>query len=318
MPISPRDTTEERVATRRLDQFAPHQVYPAGPLENLDPVTSPLPGLISRTTRVGSVGSCFSAELRRWLIENGYNYLQTGVGPTSTYGSARFGIVLTSAALRQTFESAFGLFTPSERYWPYGPRLIDPYRKNIVWKDRAAADAELADHYASVRALVQQSEVFICTVGAAEYWRSRTDGAAFATVPPEGVLSDAKHEFVVSTVEENLSNLQSFYDLLRRFNPKLRLVISLSPVPLTATYRDMSCLAADSVSKATLRVAIDRFCAANPAVIYMPSYELVTKMAPDPYTDDNRHVRREVVARVMRTFMQHYGDLKLPEPALSA
>jgi hypothetical protein len=84
-------------------------------------------------------------------------------------------------------------------------------------------------------------------------------------------------------------------------------VISLSPVPLTATYRPVSCVVADSVSKARLRVAIDTFCSRHSEVVYMPSYEIVTKLTQNPYGPDNRHVREEVVARVMRTFMANYG-----------
>ncbi|MEM9083356.1 MAG: GSCFA domain-containing protein, partial [Planctomycetota bacterium] len=113
-------------------------------------------------------------------------------------------------------------------------------------------------------------------------------------------------------VEENVENLTAFYRLLRDINPELQLVVTVSPVPLLATFRDMDCEVANTVSKATLRVAVDRFCQVHPEVVYFPSYELVTRMGRDAYLEDGVHVKPEVVSRIMSAFMEHFGDA---EPA---
>ena len=44
---------------------------------------------------------------------------------------------------------------------------------------------------------------------------------------------------------------------MRRHNPRAHIVFTLSPVPLNATFRGVSCVSANSVSKAILRVAVD-------------------------------------------------------------
>ena len=65
-------------------------------------------------------------------------------------------------------------------------------------------------------------------------------------------------------------------DLVRQVNPNAPIVITLSPVPLEATFRDISCMTADSVSKSVLRVAIDQVMGEHrPNVCYWPSFEIV-------------------------------------------
>ena len=92
--------------------FRPHQIYPYGDLAGLDPITSPRPGLITPETPVASIGSCFSHEIKKWLIARGYTYVQTETGPDTEGGSARFGYVYNTACLRQVLAGA-RLFQPS-------------------------------------------------------------------------------------------------------------------------------------------------------------------------------------------------------------
>jgi hypothetical protein len=86
-------------------------------------------------------------------------------------------------------------------------------------------------------------------------------------------------------------------------------IFTLSPVPLIATFRPVSCISANSVSKAVLRVAVDELMRENRAddrLFYFPSFEIVTGYFRDPYTRDNRHVRPRVVQTIMEAFARHY------------
>jgi len=158
-----------------------------------------------------------------------------------------------------------------------------------------------------VRELIEGAAVLICTVGLAEVWRRRDGGGTFFQVPPRAVYQADEHEFVLTTTEENAENLARFYAACRRVNPALRLMITLSPVPLRATFRDMPCMLADEVSKSTLRVAIDRFCRQHPEVYYFPAYEIVKRIVRDAWEPDGMHVKRETFERVMATFQRCYG-----------
>ena len=157
--------------------------------------------------------------------------------------------------------------------------------------------------------MVAETDVLILTLGLSEVWRSRIDKRCFYLIPPPGVLDPARHEHALQRPEECLADLERFYAIIRERNPSLRLVTTLSPVPLMATYFDRHAVVSDSVSKATLRTALHWFCQNHPEVIYFPSYEMVRRNPDWPYQPDNRHVKAvPVVERIMSTFMANYGE----------
>src|SRR5205085_6394217 len=94
-----------------------------------------------------------------------------------------------------------------------------------------------------------------------------------------------------------------------------------SPVPLMATFRDISCLPADTVSKAVLRVALDRLMdAGHEGVYYWPSFEIVrwagshVKWAAYG-TDDGkaRHVSRYLVREIVDAFVESFYGQEVSE-----
>ena len=118
----------------------------------------------------------------------------------------------------------------------------------------------------------------------------------------------------LSTVEENEANLVKIVELVRSVNPSAPIVLTLSPVPLAATFRGISCLTADCVSKSVLRVALDRTMTRQlPGVYYWPSFEIVRWLgAHVPWslygTDDGnpRHVSRYLVGKIIDTFIEAF------------
>jgi hypothetical protein len=126
---------------------------------------------------------------------------------------------------------------------------------------------------------------------------------------PSYLFDESVHGFRVSTTAENYDNLARIRALIRDVKPTAPIIFTLSPVPLMATFRPVSCVTASSVSKAILRVSIDelmRTFSADDRLLYFPSYEIVKDCVVDPYLDDNRHPKPEVVSFVMETFERHY------------
>lgn len=309
----------EEVRTLRLRR---HQLFPKNDLSRIDLVTDPRPGLITKATPVGTIGSCFASRLQDWLTDYGYNFVRTERDPydPESYAchTARFGQVFNTGCHAQVFESALGRFLPQERFWhSEDGRVLDPYRKSIWWGSEEQAEADLRAHAKAVREAVERAEVFIVTPGVAEVWKSRADGSTFAQAPPKDVFSPERHLFELTSVEENIENLERMYRVMREINPGLQVIVTVSPVPLLATFRDTHCVLADTVSKATLRVAVDRFCARNPEVIYFPSYEIVQRLHPQPFEHDNLHIKYEMVEKIMVAFMTAYGDLGAEDSAVA-
>ena len=314
------ETPSFRVHTQTLrleipEIFEPHQLYPGSELRPIDDIrnddfiTDPQPGLVTPDTRVSVIGSCFAVSFKKWLVMHGYNFCQFEDGPMAFLGSVRAGPIFNTGLLRQLVEWACDGFDPEERYWPREQWLFDPYRKAICWPDEASAVAERAAHFDAVRRMLRDSEVLIVTLGLSEVWRNRRDGCAFYLMPPPEVFDERRHEHALLSVTENADNLERFYAKIRAANPDLRLVLTLSPVPLLATYQDRHAVVADTLSKALLRVAIDEFSRAHPEVIYFPSYEIATRLPDWPYTADNRHICTPTVERIMATFIKHYGAI---------
>lgn len=293
--------------------FRPYQIYPNSPGragENLRDeclVTRSEPGLLTPSTRVAVVGSCFASELKRWLVQHGYNFCQYETGPTANCSSLRTGNIFNSASLAQMLDWAYDGFQADEPYWAVGSALSDPYRRDIVWDDARSAEAERSAHFESVRRMLGHAELLIVTLGLSEVWRNRNDGACFAHLPPDDVFDAAKHEHHLLTPDENLRNLERFYARVRRANPSMRLVVTLSPVPMLATFFDRHVAQSNAVSKASLRFAIHMFCERHPEVVYFPSYEIVTTLPENPFISDHRHVEPWVVGRIMQAFVRHYG-----------
>jgi hypothetical protein len=107
-------------------------------------------------------------------------------------------------------------------------------------------------------------------------------------------------------VQDNIADLDAFLIELRAVNPRVRLVLTVSPVPLAATAEPRHVWTATTLSKAVLRVAAEEI-ARRPGVVYFPAYEVVTAPAARGayFADDLRSVTPAGVDHVMRLFFDH-------------
>lgn len=255
----------------------------------------PAKPFIAKDTAITAFGSCFASHVTDYLVKRGYNVLGKALESDQTSYVISCGEgMMNSYAVMQQFQ------------WAYGEKEFD----ESLWFGKGGAEASYdADIRVRTRQIFDQTDVFIITLGLSEVWYNKQSGDVFWRAIPRSKFDSARHGFKVSTVEENRQNLTTIRDFIRRFRPDATIIFTLSPVPLLATFRPVSCVTANSVSKAILRVAIDEFFRANThdtRLHYFPSYEIVTNYFRDPFRGDNRHVRLDVVERIMNEFAQHY------------
>jgi hypothetical protein len=300
--------------------------------DGVDPVVR-VPFGISHDDRVATAGSCFAQHIARHLRNSGFHYFVPEDRPTlasaedENYGtfSARYGNIYTVRQLWQLFQRAYGLFEPADVAWRRADgRFIDPFRPRIQaggFETVEALVAERAVHLEAVRRVFEDCNVFIFTLGLTEGWVSTQDGAVFplapGTVASEGdEHAYAFHNFNVSEME---ADLHRFLTALRRINPTCRVLLTVSPVALVATYEDMHVLEATIYSKAALRVVAETAIRADPLVGYFPSYEIITgpQARSAFFEDDLREVRPEGVAHVMSIFERHYLGVKTAPVAVA-
>jgi hypothetical protein len=296
---------------------------------------------ISRTDRLASAGSCFAQRIAQALKAQGYSYLVTEPGgPFLTapmraeqgFGvySARYGNVYTAAQLLQLFRRAHGEFVPDEPFWRNDAgRVVDPFRPLAVpggFADEAEALADRARHLAAVRAMFGTLDVFIYTLGLTEHWRSRITGAVYPAAPGCGLggrFDALLHEFHNSGVAEVTGQMNAFIAALAQVNPKARIILTVSPVPLAATFSGGHVLTATGYSKAVLRVAAQELADAFEHVAYFGSCEIVTASGDSAayFEADRRNVSDVAVAHVIASFRDQFlagekeGSKASPLPA---
>jgi hypothetical protein len=279
---------------------------------------------LGRSDKVATAGSCFAQHISRTLSKNGFNYYvtETGTGAAQqpdnarNFGvfSARYGNLYTTRQLVQLFDRAYGKFVPVDRTWqrPDG-RYVDPFRPQVEPDGFASPkDVEIdrVKHLAAVKFMFETLDVFVFTLGLTESWRDKRDGAVFPLAP--GVVAYGEdwnnYEFVNFDVNDVVSDMQAFMDRLLRVNPNARIVLTVSPVPLMATYENRHVLVSTTYSKSVLRTAADTLVRQNDMCDYFPSYEIITgNFSRGRYYDsDLRSIKEEGVDHVMRLFLKHY------------
>jgi hypothetical protein len=219
--------------------------------------------------------------------------------------------------------AAYGLHRPETRAWKrQDGRFIDPLRPQLFPAGFATADEVLAErrrHLEAVRRMFEGCRVFVFTLGLTEAWLA-PDGTALP-VPP-GVLGvdppqgDAHfHNFGVAEMGRDMD--QFLADLIA-VNPGVRVILTVSPVPLVATYESRHVLVSNTYSKAALRVVAEEAARRHDIVAYFPSYEIIT--APQVrgayFEPDLRGILPAGVAHVMRVFGAHM--MRSDAPPLAA
>src|SRR5262249_18603280 len=107
---------------------------------------------------------------------------------------------------------------------------------------------------------------------------------------------------------------------LKILNPGLRIILTVSPVPLVATYTEHNVLLASSYSKAVLRAACGEVEGRHAHVHYFPSFEIISHPASfGQYLDtDLRAVTERGISHVMACFFAaFYGSTPRPSAAVA-
>jgi hypothetical protein len=301
-----------------------HKAMGSVPPFAVDPVVH-VPFTINRATLVATGGSCFAQHIGRALRKNKCSYYVVESAPdwlpvakhrewNYEIFSARYGNLYSARQLLQLFDRAYGTYNPELTFWqtPAGA-YVDPFRPRIQPPGYASVEElteERSRHLAAVRQMFETLDVFVFTLGLTESWEHVPDGAALPLAPgvAGGVWQRDIYGFRNYSVQEVEQDLLTFIDRLRSVNPDSRIILTVSPVPLAATYMDQHVLVSTCFSKSVLRVAANTCAMTRDNVVYFPAYEIVTGPHGGGayYEDDLRSISEKGVNHVMRTFFRHF------------
>lgn len=294
---------------------------------------------IAPDTAVATAGSCFAHHIGRALRQSGMTVLDAEPKPAGMsdalakrfgYGlySARYGNIYTARQLRELLEDALELHVDARHFLQRDGAWFDALRPGVEPEGCATREEAIElrrEHLVQVAALMQVTDVFVFTLGLTEGWIDRETGRVLAVAPGviAGDYDPDRYVFHNFTYDEILADLTKVLRLLRRMNASVRLLLTVSPVPLTGTASGAHVLAATTYSKSVLRAAAGALADQHKSVDYFPSYEIVTTWAaPEAaFAANLRAVRPEMVDRVMEIFLtahevEHGAEKAAPHEAV--
>lgn len=279
---------------------------------------------IDSGTRFATAGSCFAQHISRWLRAHGYPWVDSEPAPAGLdaaeieaggWGvfSFRTANLYTVAQLAQWISWALGDTVPPDDVWEEDGRFFDPFRPTLPAGGLASADEvrrARAQTLASIRGALSQIDVFVFTLGLTEGWE-HVAGHAYPMCPGtvRGRFDSLSHRFVNHGTGDVVALLNATFDRLRQVQPGMRFLLTVSPVPLTATATGEHVLTATVRAKSVLRAAAAALVAQRDDVDYFPSFELIAgPQSGGRYFEPNlRSVRPEGVEFVMRHFAAGLG-----------
>ncbi len=260
------------------------------------------------------IGSCFARNIEEHLMYRGIRV-----------DSKR--IAFGDAATRP---NAFvNKFTPgsilNELRWSLAGETYP--RDSIVEDDGAWRDLQLApwssalpfDHAVERRQTVQRyfarirnADVVIVTLGLVETWFDLQASVTLNTAPSFWMSRrfPGRFRLIVTDYAANLAAVNAVIALVTSHAAGgVRIILTVSPVPMSQTFTADDILVANTYSKSTLRAVASDAARGHDHVQYYPAYDTITasnrSLAFNPI--DNAHVTDAAVASVTSHFLQTYG-----------
>lgn len=281
---------------------------------------------------VATYGSCFAQHIGRALAAREHTWLITEPLPAPAlcppelakefnYGifSARTGNIYTTSLLRQWTQWALDPAGTPDEVWEQGGNFIDPFRPQIEpggFRSQADLMKSRLQAVACFKRSIEQARYFVFTMGLTESWFNAQHGYEYPMCPGTiaGQYSADLHRFCNQTAAQVAEGLRGAVDNMRRINPAIKLILTVSPVPLTATASGQHVLVATTYSKSVLRTVAGEVAASDSDIDYFPSYEIITGTPFEGifFERNKRSVHPRGVDFVMDNF---FGAMQAKAPA---
>jgi hypothetical protein len=285
---------------------------------------------IEREDKIFAIGSCFARGVELALIDQKMDVLSKAVefdsfptmnGELALGFTNKYNTFSIHDELRWALDPASEF--PRESLVDLGNGIFcDPHVNpalQLVGLEETIRRREIMQ---MVTRRIAQCRVVIITLGLVEVWRDKLANVFINHMFPalHSNYPD-RYELHVTNFVENLSNLERIHALLNQFGHQdVQIVVTVSPVPLVATFSGEDVVIANTYSKSLLRTVAQEWAAAHKNVHYFPSYEIVLNSDRNlTWAEDMRHVKGNVVQHIMRLFVRNYcSGLPLTSCKLSA
>jgi hypothetical protein len=246
---------------------------------------------IKPADKVATFGSCFAQHIGNALNKKGFNWYisecppqncSEGLAKKYNYNifTARTGNIYTTSLLKQWTEWALDKNKIPHEVWEKDGRYYDPFRPRIEPNGfESAVEMQMSREQTvdSFKKSIEQSDYFVFTLGLTESWFNKESGYEYPMCPGTvaGEFDESKHQFINQDFGQIRSSLSDAMELMIKLNPKLKFILTVSPVPLTATMSGKHVAVATMASKSVLRAVTDQLATNRGNVDYFPSYEII-------------------------------------------
>lgn len=299
--------------------------------------------VFDKSAKIVTAGSCFAQHIGKALQASGFNWFDAEPAPMNTYPSEpipdilsaadaktygygvfsfRTGNIYTTSLFLQWVNWATGLEAAPDEVWEKDGRFYDPFRPVVEPNGFGSVDEVLASRRGTIEAVeraIRECSVFVFTLGLTEKWVNTDTGVEYPMCPgtAAGTFDPDIHVFKNMEYGEVTAALEEAMDKIRGLNPACQFMLTVSPVPLTATASDNHVLVATTYSKSVLRAVAGAQAQKHDFVDYFPSYEIISS-APFRgvfFEPNQRSVAPEGVAHVMTKFFEGFVPAKAEQPS---
>jgi len=267
---------------------------------------------LSQKEKIFTIGSCFAREIEKLLIDGNFNV------PVSTFALPSGELIHPAphllneynvGTILQRIESIVGAFKYSEKgIEKVGENAhIDLFlhiHQEPVTLERLLARRKEID---ALYMQIINSDTIIITMGLTECWYDTVDQCYLNKAPSKKLVTShpERYQFHRMDVEDILSRMSAAIKLLNSISEK-KILLTVSPVALEATFMNNNAVMANSYSKATLRVVAEILKEQFSNVDYFPSYEIALSAGLSGLWSDNLHINRDLVEKITSHMLNYY------------
>lgn len=258
---------------------------------------------------VFTIGSCFARNIEEALVSLGISLpTKKFIAPKSEWPARPNGLLneynpgSISQKIIMTLE---GKHSPVETIFPHKDQYYDLLLCGgaAVTYDRSIERRkEIFDVYSNLLL----SEIVIITLGFIEVWFDQETNCYLNRKPIFEAQNRNRFIFRRLDVFDAMPLLEKALEALTSLGKYI--ILTLSPVPLAATFTNQDCVIANEFSKSVLKVCIERLCRKFNNVDYFPSYEIVRSVGLSGYEKDNIHVVDDVVTEITKYMIDIYHE----------
>ena len=260
--------------------------------------------IFNTETKITTVGSCFAREILNFLYKNGFNTINIKKEKGSEFVKNTFETIYNVRGILQQFERIYNpeLYTD---FFIKDSLLFDAYRlhKN-GFKNEQDLISSNNQYVQNIHQTILKADVIIITLGLTECFVSGS-GLVYHSDHTSLIKKrrDPHTNFKSLSVEEIELDIQKMINIIKEINQQIKIIFTLSPVPLIRTFSDFDAITGNNISKFSQYISLSEIVRQNSEnVWYFPSFEFVWQFGKEAFMADNRHIRENLINSIMIEF----------------